>query len=258
MPQTEISLHTLLQEDLWARRLAARLVGAHRADDLVQELWLAVLTTGRRPTGCVRAWLAGILRNLARQQKRGDGRRDRRERAAARPEPVAATGAQAEEAEIARELSDAIGHLAEPYRTAVLGRYMDGMRADEIATANAIPASTVRNRVRRALLRMKERIANRYGGDPRAFFPLGLLLPRRNPSSPAAGRMPWAAAACAVVAFSCFAAADSTTEPPAATPAPNTPPAPRAVPDETPRAGRDVAPTQEQKPTATRRPEFRL
>jgi len=255
MPHTENGLHSLLQEDAWARRLAARLVGKHRADDLVQELWLAVLTTGRRPTGCARAWLAGILRNLARQQKRGDGRRERRERAAARPEPVAAANVQAEEAEIGRELSDAIAALAEPYRSTVLSRYAKGLRADEIATASAIPASTVRNRVRRALLRMKTRLATPYGGDPRVlFFPLCLLLPRRDTGTRAAHRMPWAAAACAVVAFSCFATADSATEPPVPAPASSAPP---SLPDNASQTGRVSDPTPEQAyAPATRCPKF--
>ena len=235
MQTPDDSLQTLLEHDAWARRVAARLVGSSRADDLVQELWLAVLKTGRRPTGDARAWLSGILRNLALQQRRGEGRREKRERAAARPEPICAAGTLVEEAEISRELSDAIARLNEPYRSAVLRRYVDGQRADEIANASATPASTVRNRVRRGLSRMKDRLTSRYGGDPRRLlFPIAFLLPRRR--SGERTRLPWAAAACAVAVFSCFAAAESSAEPVPAPvvlpePAPTPPPEPAPKPE---------------------------
>ena len=75
-------LESDLDELSWLRRLARRLVAdAHRADDAVQETWLAA--RGKRPTNR-RGFLATLLRNRLRQDLRGEGRRDRREGAVGR------------------------------------------------------------------------------------------------------------------------------------------------------------------------------
>lgn len=56
----------LLEHAAWIRRLARRLVqGEARADDLVQETWLAALRAAPRG-GPLRPWLARVARNFAR------------------------------------------------------------------------------------------------------------------------------------------------------------------------------------------------
>src|SRR5262245_53869174 len=68
------------------RRLARGLVLERgTADDVVQEAWLAALQAHGEIRG-LGAWLAGAVRRLARNRARVDGRRDRRERMAARAE----------------------------------------------------------------------------------------------------------------------------------------------------------------------------
>ena len=66
--------------------LARRIAGPQRAEDLAQEARLARLK--RPPTGDERAWFAAVLRNLARETRRREGRRAARERRAARPEAI--------------------------------------------------------------------------------------------------------------------------------------------------------------------------
>ncbi len=68
----------LLAHADFARRIARSLTRDHDdADDLVQEAWVAVLRQPS-PEGRNRAWLAGVLRNLALMGWRGEGRRQRK------------------------------------------------------------------------------------------------------------------------------------------------------------------------------------
>src|SRR5207245_2673992 len=86
--------HPLTEKQLgehteWLRRLARAFVREDGAvDDLVQETWLVALRTPPAATSPLRAWLSGVLRNLVFKRRRGDARRDRRERVAA-AEPAA-------------------------------------------------------------------------------------------------------------------------------------------------------------------------
>jgi DNA-directed RNA polymerase specialized sigma24 family protein len=84
-------VQSLLAEDRWIRRLAAKLVAdVGTADDLVQDAYLTALTTEARPRD-PRAWLSGIVRNLWRDLARSGARRTAREAAAARGESTAST-----------------------------------------------------------------------------------------------------------------------------------------------------------------------
>ena len=66
-----VSVDELLVHAGWIRGLASRLVkDTAAADDLVQRTWLAAM---KRPPAAgrpVRAWLATVLRNLLRQDRR--------------------------------------------------------------------------------------------------------------------------------------------------------------------------------------------
>src|SRR5262245_7193210 len=72
----------LLANACWIRAMARELVGARGADDLVQETWLAALRR-RENERNLAAWLAGVVRHLARRARRGD--RNRASREGARP-----------------------------------------------------------------------------------------------------------------------------------------------------------------------------
>jgi DNA-directed RNA polymerase specialized sigma24 family protein len=115
----------------WVRRLAAGLVGDRSlADDLAQEAWLVAL---RRPDALAaargpaerRAFLAGVLRRLAWKSGRGAARRTAREAATARPE--GSSDDLVSRAELVRELVGHVLALDEPFRSALLLRYLDGL-----------------------------------------------------------------------------------------------------------------------------------
>ena len=179
----------LLEHAAWVRGVAYALVrDASTADDLVQETWLAALRRppdGDRP---LRPWLAGVVRNLARQRRRGDARRERRE------EAVAARGAElptpdelAARLELQRGLADLVAELAEPFRATLLLRYYEGLSGADIARREGVPAGTVRWRLSRALELLRERLDDRHEGDRRAWA-LALVPLARHPLPPTGAR----------------------------------------------------------------------
>lgn len=180
----------------WLLALARRIAGPGRADDLAQETLLAALRA-ESPAGSRRRWLAGILRNLARMERRGERRRLRREAASVR-----AASAPAVDAELRERLEAAVAELPEPPRSTVRRRFADSMTCAAIARADGVPASTVRNRLRRGLALVRARLLREYGGDPRALAVAALPLPRRR-GRPAR----WAAAAAAVLGLAAHVAA---------------------------------------------------
>src|SRR4051812_47707525 len=123
-------LAALLAQAGWLRRFARALVGdAAAADDLAQETMLSAL--GRPATGAGRAWLAAVARNLAVDRFRGSTRRERRERAAHAGDPLIGRVASPEEligdAQIHRQVAEAVARLAEPFRQTVVLRFYEGL-----------------------------------------------------------------------------------------------------------------------------------
>lgn len=219
----------LLAEVAWLRRLAGRIDGG-RAEDLAQEALLAALTAPA-PRGRLRSWLAGIVRNLARDTRRREARRARREAcAAARAGGHRCPADEAARSEAHARLSAAIRDLAEPYRATVLLHFFEGLTLAEIARREGVKDSTARNRLRRALATLHARLGGESGGAPLAIVPL--ILPRRRPPL-------WRAAAAAALLAGAVYAGTPSPEPPApepppqevpATPLPPEPPLPPEAP----------------------------
>ena len=159
------------------RKLARGLLyDRHGSEDVVQEAWLAALRAARPPRGgSLGAWLAGTVKNLARQRTRAEARRARREERAARPERIEATDEAGARIELLRRMFDALDELDEPYRTAVVLQYLDGLRPREIAKRLGLPVNTVRTHVRRGLDRLRARL-DADGEDGRASL-LAALVP---------------------------------------------------------------------------------
>ena len=135
----------LLAESRWIHALAHSLVGdPGAADDLVQETWIAALRERPGRGRPLRPWLAAVLRRLALQRRRSEGRRERRERDSSAREALPSTHALVERVETQRLLASAVLTLEEPYRTTVLLRYYEGRSSAEIAREQGIPAGTVR------------------------------------------------------------------------------------------------------------------
>ena len=181
-PPTETDL--LLAHGSWIRSLARRMVAdEHRAEDLVQETWLAAL---RRPAALrsPRRWLRTVLTNLVRRDLRDTGRRNQREQANARAEAEPSVVATLEAASLGRELADAVLELDEPFRGCVLLRYYEDLPPREIAERLGVPVRTVNSRLSRGLERLRETWRRRHG-DQGPTWTQSLLLLARPPGAAA-------------------------------------------------------------------------
>ena len=163
----------LLAQTAWVRRLARSLARDEAsADDLVQETFAAALR--RPPAGAqdeprLRAWFGFVLRNMAFRRSRSEARREERERRSAQ-------GGRSESDERADELEDLraelfkhVKALPEISREVVLLRYFEELDSAEIARRLGVPDSTVRNRLRRALAELRERLERDHGSDWRSL-----------------------------------------------------------------------------------------
>jgi RNA polymerase sigma-70 factor (ECF subfamily) len=184
-----------LAHGTFVRALARHLVrGAARADDVVQETWLAALEHPPRTDEAPRSWLAKVLRNFARRSARSEFRRARREEAAARPEALPSTEEIVERETARRRVLEAVLGLEEPYRSAILLRYHEELPPRAIAKRLGVPVETVRTRLKRAIERLRARLDEDWGGNRRAWcVALGRLAFSRG-AVPLAGAMAGVAA----------------------------------------------------------------
>ena len=154
----------LQRESEWFARLARGLLkDVATADDLMQETWLAALDASGIQSP--RAWLAGVLRRRILYRSRGEARRRLRERSSAPGEALPSTEKLVERAELQRQVAAALVALDEPYRTTVMLHYFEELDSAEIARRQAIPAGTVRSRLKRGLDRLRTQLDTDHGGD---------------------------------------------------------------------------------------------
>jgi RNA polymerase sigma-70 factor (ECF subfamily) len=183
-PDHPRTVETLLSQSDWVRTLVRGLgVDESGADDVLQSTWIAALTRPPRTAGetaSFRAWIARVARNFALRRIDRDARRAGRERATAREErlPSAADVVEREEAraEVVRALLD----VHEPFRTALLLRFYEGLEPRDIARLQNVPDSTVRNRLKRGLALLRERLEATQGPNWRQRCVL--VLPALRPS----------------------------------------------------------------------------
>src|SRR5688572_799011 len=145
------ALEELLLHASWARALARRLVAdEQRADDVVQQAWLAAVEKPPAPGPGLRAWFSRLIRNVAHNQRRSERRRDHHERRAASPQPsIRAADAIAGEFAAQRLLADALIRIDDPYRETLLRRWYHDEKPGAIARAMAVPVRTVETRLAR-------------------------------------------------------------------------------------------------------------
>jgi len=166
----------LLAQSEWIGELARELVGdRHDAEDLAQEARIAALVQPPRELERARGWFASVLRNLRRSQRRGDARRAAREASVARSERVASHADVLARFETQRVVTSAVAQLDEPYRTAILLRYFEGLAPREIAARTSTPVRTVHTHLARGLERLRRALNEREGGDRSRW--LSALLP---------------------------------------------------------------------------------
>ncbi|HYV59011.1 MAG TPA: RNA polymerase sigma factor [Acidimicrobiia bacterium] len=145
-------------------RYLVRRVGVDDADALLGEVFRvafekrATYDSGRANA---RPWLYGIATNLLARHRRGEARRIRATaRLLARQRPADDPAEQVAGALDARELwphvAEAVAALPEEERDALLLYAWEELSYDEIADALGVPVGTVRSRLNRARVRLRE------------------------------------------------------------------------------------------------------
>ncbi len=160
----------LVAELDWVQRLALSLAkNRDAADDLAQDVarvWLE-----KRPAHAdgPRGWLASVARKLALDRRRSEAARAARERAVARPEREEYEVVERQEYEVVerlarqRRVAEAVSELAEPYRSTILYRFLDGLSTSAVAERMHTNEATVRKRIERGLALLRERLEREFG-----------------------------------------------------------------------------------------------
>jgi RNA polymerase sigma factor (sigma-70 family) len=172
----KVPLEALLSQAGWVRRLALRLTqDPDRAEDLVQDAWAIALERppAPHPSGA-RAWLRAVLRNLERRRRRDLAIRAWHEAHAARREEARDEDDIEEQVLLQRRLADAILGLEEPYRRAIVLRYLQNLPPREVARLQGVSYDAARQRIARGVAMLRGRLDREYGDEPRAFSALCL------------------------------------------------------------------------------------
>jgi len=145
------------------RRLAQGLLYDHHgAEDVVQEAWLAALRANP-PAARFGAWVTETVKRLARNRRREEARRQRREMSAARTEGQPAADDEVARIDVLRRMLDALQALEQPYRAALMLRFLEGLPTREVARRLGIPLNTARTHVRRGLERLRRDLDGERG-----------------------------------------------------------------------------------------------
>jgi RNA polymerase sigma factor (sigma-70 family) len=122
------------------------------AEDIVQQAFLALLKASVPPSN-VPAWLFGTVRKLALMQVRANGRRERREKGAARHEVCLPR-----DPDRSLDLEMVMAELDADDRDMVLARVHGGLSCEEIGTMMGFSATTAWRRLDAAMAAIRLRL----------------------------------------------------------------------------------------------------
>ena len=165
------SAEQLLQDIAWLKGLATVLASDRDdADDLVQEARIAAWQRQPDATRPMRGWLTKVVRDLAGMQRRSDRRRAARHALVDNTQVAAGSDELLERLRLHRLLVELVIQLAEPYRSTIIARFVEGRTSASIAKSLGIPAGTVRKRLHEALARLRAGLDD-SAGDRKHWAP---------------------------------------------------------------------------------------
>ncbi len=169
------SLEHLLSHRRWVQGVARRLLRDEQAaEDVAQEAWVRAMASPPDPERDPKPWLRRVLKNLASNTLRGEGRRQKREDAWRPSRERRSPDALVAEAEQHKRLVNALMDLEEPFKKVLVLRFYEGLGPKEIAEQLDVPVGTVNSRIARAIERMKTRLDEEENGNRKAWI-AGLL-----------------------------------------------------------------------------------
>jgi len=140
------------------------------ADDLAQETFAVFASQSDRFEGrsSLYTWLYGILLNLDRRERRRHGVRRRKlqivgDRQSQADQTIPAAETPVEVAEWKRSLWGFVDRLPEGQRQAIVLRFSEGLRYDEVADVLGCPVGTVKSRIFHGLRGLRELLKNDRG-----------------------------------------------------------------------------------------------
>ncbi|MCE9596079.1 MAG: sigma-70 family RNA polymerase sigma factor [Planctomycetes bacterium] len=158
----------------YVERLARKLVfDRSLADDVAQDVWAIALERPPKDRGTLKRWLAAVVRNAARLERRSKSRRETREHEVARDERISAADELVEREALRKSVVEAVLALDEPYRETVILRFFDELPPRAIAARTGVPVDTVKTRLKRGLETLRARLDRRFGS--RASWCLALV-----------------------------------------------------------------------------------
>src|SRR5262245_55624201 len=171
-PMVTTDVDRLLGQARWVEGFARALV-PEDSDDVAQDAWLAAIQHPPAPAASPRPWFATVMRNLNRMRFRSASRRRAREDASRTDDQVPTPAELAHRMELQRRLASAVLALEEPQRSTIVLVFYEGVSPADVARQQGVPATTVRSRVRAALVTLRARLDAEEGGD-RARWHLAL------------------------------------------------------------------------------------
>lgn len=177
-------LAALLAQREWVQRLARGLVAdVHAADDVAQQALTSALARPPRHASNLRSWLGSLVRSRARDAARAQTRRQRREvEASCMARESGPTPEQAlERAELVQQLATIVVGLREPYRSALVLVYFEGLAPLAAAQRLRLNESTLRTQVKRGLELVREELDRSHRGRRDAWLAgVGVLALERS------------------------------------------------------------------------------
>ena len=187
MTDSSFDFQALVQHREYLRAIARSIVlDEHDADDVVQQSWVAALTSGPSAAAAMKWWLGRVTANFAKKSVAREREQRVREEDAARPVLQGEEDATTD-FELFEQVAKALRSLPEPYRTTIHMRYFRDLAPRDIAAADGVSVETVKTRLKRGLAMLRADFDSRHGGRDAWFGALALLAdPRIRPSGLAA------------------------------------------------------------------------
>lgn len=164
-------LEALLAHREWVKKLASHISSPDLADDTAQDAWVIALERSPQHVSNLRGWWRAVVRSVNVGRHRSDGRR------VAREEKYQSTRSSAdhnEPAQVAERidtfkfLATAVAELDEPFGSTIFLHYFEGLSPREISEQQSTPIQTVHSRLRRGVLKLREKFRATHPGDWRS------------------------------------------------------------------------------------------